>query len=363
MISIDQNTRRRTTRLGVTAFDEERACPGYVMFTPNFGPGEPRIIDLHGNIIHRWQMPHPPGFWGYVLPNGNLFYNCKVRDDSPVPFPTWAILKGGAMIETDWNGNILWEHHDNWHHHDGRRTETGGAIYLGLYRVPDEFAETVKGGIPMEEGIDMWADELVEVDAEGNRVWSWLAHEHMDVETEVLTFNHPRENWTHGNTIAPLPDDRVLVSFRSISTVCIIDKATGNIEWKMGGDVLAQQHDPSMLDNGNVLIFDNGTQRRDDAFAFSRVIEVDPSTSEIVWEYRDQPMLNFHSNIISGARRLPNGNTLITEGFFGRMFQVTPEGEVVWEYINPHFDTNPFFGEVNGIFRAEHYMPGEIPGL
>ena len=363
MTTIDQNTRRRTTRLGVTAFDEERACPGYVMFTPNFGPGEPRIIDLHGNIVHRWQIPHPPGFWGYVLPNGNLFYNCKIRDDSPVPFPTWAILRGGAMIETDWNGNILWEHHDNWHHHDGRRTESGGAIYLGLYRVPDDFAATVKGGIPVEEGIDMWADELVEVDADGNRVWSWLAHEHLDVETEVLTFNHPRENWTHGNTIAPLPDDRVLVSFRSISTVCIIDKATGNIEWKMGGDVLAQQHDPSMLDNGNVLIFDNGTQRRDDAFAFSRVIEVDPSTSEIVWEYRDQPMLNFHSNIISGARRLPNGNTLITEGFFGRIFQVTPEGEVVWEYINPYFDTNPFFGEVNGIFRAEHYMPSEIPGM
>ena len=113
--------------------------------------------------------------------------------------------------------------------------------------------------------------------------------------------------------------------------------------------MLPPQHDPSMLDNGNVLIFDNGTRRRDDAFAFSRVIDVDPSTSEIVWEYRDQPMLNFHSNIISGARRLPNGNTLITEGFFGRMFQVTPEGEVVWKYINPHIDTNPFFGEVNGI--------------
>ena len=112
-----------------------------------------------------------------------------------------AILKGGAMLEADWEGNILWRHRVQWHHHDGRRTESGGTIYLALYRVPDDFEETVKGGIPMEEGIDVWADELVEVDAEGNRVWSWLAHEHMDVETEVLTFNHPRENWTHGNTV------------------------------------------------------------------------------------------------------------------------------------------------------------------
>ena len=127
--------------------------------------------------------------------------------------------------------------------------------------------------------------------------------------------------------------------------------------------MLAQQHDPSMLDNGNVLIFDNGTHRRDNAFTYSRVIEVDPSTNEIVWEYQDRASLNFHSNIISGARRLQNGNTLITEGFFGRMFQVTPEGEVVWEYINPDFSADPGFGEVNAIFRAEHYMPGEIPQL
>lgn len=233
------------------------------------------------------------------------------------------------MLEADWQGNVVWEHKDMMHHSDARRTESGGALYLGLYRVPDDFAKTVKGGLPLEEGNDMWADEPVEVDAKGNRVWSWLAHEHLDVETEALIFNHPRENWTHGNTIAPLPNDRVLARFQSISTVYIIDKATGDVEWKLGGDVLAQQHDPCMLDNGNVLIFDNGTQRHNDAFFFARVIEVDPSMNEIVWEYRDRPMLNFHSNIISGARRLPNGNTLIVEGFFGRMFQVTTAGEVV----------------------------------
>ena len=363
LTTIDQQTRRRTTRLGLTALDEDRACPGYVLFTPNFGSGEPRLIDLRGNTVHRWQMPYPPGFWGYLLPNGNLFYGGKVTDDGPLPFPFWAILKGGAMLEADWQGNVLWEHKDPMHHHDARRTESGGAIYLGLYRVPTEFAAQVKGGIPVDGDEEMWADEIVEVDAAGNRVWSWRAHEHLDVETEILTFNDPRENWTHGNTIVPLPGDRVMVSFRSISTVGIIDKATGDFEWKLGGDVLAQQHDPSMLDNGNVLIFDNGTHRRDNAFTYSRVIEVDPSTNEIVWEYQDRPSLNFHSNIISGARRLPNGNTIITEGFFGRMFQVTPEGKVVWEYINPEFAVDPGFGEVNAVFRAEHYMPGEIPGL
>ena len=246
MTTIDQQTRRRTTRLGVTALDEDRACPGYVLFTPSFGSGEPRLIDLHGNVVHRWQMPYPAGVSGATCcPTGTCSTAAGFRTTLRLPFPTWAILKGGVMLEADWDGNIVWEHRDPMHHHDARRTESGGAIYLGLYRVPDEFAETVKGGLPLESGNDMWADELVEVDADGNQVWSWLAHEHMDVETEVLTFNHPRENWTHGNTIVPLPDDRVMVSFRSISTVGIIDKATGDFEWKLGGDVLAQQHDPS----------------------------------------------------------------------------------------------------------------------
>ena len=95
----------------------------------------------------------------------------------------------------------------------------------------------------------------------------------------------------------------------------------------------------------------------------SRVIEVDPRTNETVWEYRDTPPYNFFSPYISGARRLANGNTLITEGMFGRMFQVTPDGEVVWEYVNPRFHTAPNGAEVNQVFRATHYMPQEIPAL
>ncbi len=141
----------------------------------------------------------------------------------------------------------------------------------------------------------------------------------------MITFNDPRDEWSHANTIVPLDDDRIMVSFRNTSTVGIVDCATGNFSWKLGYDVLSQQHDPNMLENGNILIFDNGSHRKSDARTPSRVIEVDPATDEIVWEYRDQPAFNFFSPYISGARRLPNGNTLITEGNFGRLFQVTPK--------------------------------------
>ena len=81
-------------------------------------------------------------------------------------------------------------------------------------------------------------------------------------DRHVITFNDLRDEWSHGNTVVPLPDNRVMFSFRNISTVGIIDKASGNIEWQIGDETLAQQHDPSLLDNGNVLIYDNGSHSR-----------------------------------------------------------------------------------------------------
>ena len=84
----DQQTRRRSTSTGVTLHDPEKACPGYVLYTPMYGPGHVDLIDLKGDVVHRWEMPHPPGLYGYLLPNGNLFYLGKTsrRDLGPLPF-------------------------------------------------------------------------------------------------------------------------------------------------------------------------------------------------------------------------------------------------------------------------------------
>ncbi|MDE2842389.1 MAG: aryl-sulfate sulfotransferase, partial [Chloroflexota bacterium] len=127
--------------------------------------------------------------------------------------------------------------------------------------------------------------------------------------------------------------------------------------------VLAQQHDPNLLPNGNVLIYDNGSHRRNVGLPFSRVLEVNPDSNEIVWQYQDSPPYNFFSPYISGARRLPNGNTLITEGMFGRMFQVTAQGEVVWEYINPYFYEDAEGQVVNRVFRSTFCTPDQVPNL
>ena len=362
-MSVDQQTRRRITRTGLTALDEELACPGYTLYAPTYGNGQVFLLDLRGNEVHRWDMPYPPGLWGYLLSNGNLFYGGKAKDESWDRFDLWRRFKGGVMLEADWAGRVVWEHHDADHHHDARRTSSGGAIYLSVERLSTDVASQVRGGIPGSDADGMWADVIVEVDAAGNRVYEWHAAEHLDVSTDRITFNDPRHEWSHANTVVPLDDDRFLVSFRNISTVGIVDKKSGDFTWKLGYETLSQQHDPSLLSNGNVLIFDNGAHRKGWAMPASRVIEVDPRTNEIVWQYLDTPPYNFFSPYISGARRLPNGNTLITEGNFGRLFQVTPAGHIVWEYINPHFSEDPDVGENNSVFRASHYTAEELPLL
>ena len=95
-----------------------------------------------------------------------------------------------------------------------------------------------------------------------------------------------------------------------------------------------------------------------------RVIEVDPETNEITWEYRGEPAISFYSYNISSAERLPNGSTLICEGAPGRIFEVTPSQDIVWEYINPFFlrVNRPNRGNpsnyTNSVFRAHRYGPG-----
>ena len=361
---IDNQTRRRIARTGLTAYDPERACHGYTLFVPMTGGGEVILLGPDGEVAHTWNMPYPPGLYGYLLPNGNLFYGGKVADDA-----TWEIFsgfkrfKGGVMLEADWNGNILWEHRDEYHHHDARRTDSGGCLYMTVERMSNQHAAEVQGGRVGTDADGMWCDVLVEVDADGNRVWEWHAAQHLDATTDIITFNDSREEWSHGNTVVPLPGRRVMFSFRNISTVGIIDQDSDEIVWKVGYDTLAQQHDPSLLDNGNVLIYDNGSHRFSDPLPHSRVIEINPATNEIVWQYTDNPPFNFFSAYISGARRLPNGNTLITEGQFGRIFQVTPDGQIVWEYINPYFGENEAGHVVNSLFRATHYLPEDIRQL
>jgi hypothetical protein len=81
----------------------------------------------------------------------------------------------------------------------------------------------------------------------------------------------------------------------------------------------------------------------------SRVLEINPVTFEKVWEYviGGQESVSFFSHYVSSAQRLPNGNTMMTEGADGRLFEVTTGGDIVWEYVSPYFAQN---GTTNRVY-------------
>ena len=87
---------------------------------------------------------------------------------------------------------------------------------------------------------------------------------------------------------------------------------------------------------------------------------MNPVSDQITWEYQGNPAISFYSQAISSSERLPNGNTLICEGSPGRIFEVTLNKEIVWEYVNPFFvpgGGNDSPELINGVFRAHRYGP------
>ena len=363
---IEPNTiKRRGT--GLRAYDPNRAYRGFTLFAPsNVANKTVYLIDMEGNLVHTWEMPYPPGLYGYLTAAGTLFYNGRIPNSSHLgqsPF------KGGAALEVDWKGKVLWEVRQDDHHHDGLRLRNGNVLLICAKPIPDEIVRQVRGGLPGTEYDNgkMDADYLVEMTTAGKVVWEWRAWEHLDPIKDTITAPMDnRDEWTHANGVSEMPDGNLLLSFRNISTVIMIDRATGKVYWKLGAPPLSGQHAPVLLENGHLLLFDNGPHRLDTSLPFSRVLEINPKTKEIVWRYQEGIVTSFYSPRVSNAQRLPNGNTLIAEGVFGRLFEVTPDGSVVWEYVNPYFgpriadQANKPEVHVNQVFRAYRYSAAEI---
>jgi hypothetical protein len=344
-------------RTGLTLYKPEKAYHGYTLFSPTEGT-DAYLIDMKGNIVHRWRLQYRPGDYGYLLDNGNLLVSGRT-DKGPVTFGG----RSGVVMELDWEGNKVWEYVENSLHHDHCRLDNGNTMVLGWEAVPQEVAGRVRGGI-LDSGTErtLWSDYFKEISPAGQTVWEWHAYQNLDPELDAICPIHHRDEWTHTNTCEVLPDGNILTSFRILDTVGIIDKSSGKFTWKWGRGELGHQHDPNLLDNGNILIFDNGWHTVTAPSPGSRVIEVNHQTNQIEWEYKTQPPWLFFSSFISGAQRQPNGNTLICEGMTGRLFEVTREGEVVWEYVNPFYGQDERFGYVNRVFRTYRYGP-DFPGF
>src|SRR5260370_701633 len=136
---------RYTASLSVVGQSKEhgprRASPGFTLFAPVTGPGMVYLIDIQGNVSHTWKMPYPPGVYGYLTDRGTLFYNGKIPNDT---FIGKAPFMGGAAMEVDWNGKVLWEIKQPDHHHDGRLLRNGNVLLLCSTELPADIAKRVK---------------------------------------------------------------------------------------------------------------------------------------------------------------------------------------------------------------------------
>lgn len=355
-----EQTKLKRAGTGLRALDRERAYPGFTLFALyQSATTTVYLIDLEGTVVHTWDMPYPAQY-GRLTERGTLFYNGKTPG-VPGTFVADKPYKVGAVLEADWRGRVIWELQHPDHHHDAILLRNGNVLLLGLTKLPQELTSKIKGGMAgIEHDGTMYGDYLIEMTTSGHTVWTYPVWQHLDPETDRITaIQEPRDAWTNGNGLAELPNGDLVVSFRTISTVVIIERSTGEITWKLGAPPLCGQHAPTPLPNGNLLVFDNGPHRLDHPMPFSRVVEVELATKAIVWEYRERRESDFFSPRISNAQRLPNGNTLICEGDFGRLFEVTADGETVWEYVNPYFG-GPSQTPNNRIFRAYRYSAEEI---
>ncbi len=327
------------------------------------------LIDPSGALLHTWS--HSPSFrWEHVelLPQGDLI----VVGVDPHQWPDEREFvriadESRHLLRIDRRSEVLWKRQIT-AHHDAEIGPKGSLTTLTFERrdirrihpilpVRDDqiaFLDPRDGTLreqrgvlatvlahparfrlipvhPSELGGPPWIDLF-----HANSV-EWMRHDHLFGTDPLYASNY------------------LLLCFRHQSRVAIFDWEKNEVLWSWGAGTISGPHDAQLLDTGNILLFDNGLGRD-----YSRAIELDPRTDEIVWQYLSDPPTDFYTESKGSVQRLPNGNTLLAESDAGRAIEVTPTGEIVWEFFCPH-ESAP--GERAAIVRMRRIDPSRLDWL
>lgn len=341
------NAKTNIEETGVTQYDPESAFAGMNLYSSSTSP-EAYLIDMQGNVLHKWAKAMKEGNnWRQhveLCENGDLL----------------VIVRDRMLMCLDWNSNLKWKKKMRAHHDID--------IYeKHIYAIAREDKLVIWHGIP----VPILSDYIVVLSANDRKVIKKielydLVQDYfplrrimgiylgilrpmnlMEVLYRKIRFNYACKlglcfDIMHSNRIEVLDRDVEgfckkgdwLISIRELDFVGVLDPDQERFVWSWGPGELDSQHYPTLLDNDNVLIFDNGPER-----GFTRIIELNPVTKKIVWEYKSDPKETFYSRIRGCNQRLPNGNTLITESDKGHVFEVTKDGRIVWEFYNPTVST------------------------
>lgn len=337
---------------GVVFHDAERAWQGVNLYSSENEPGA-FLLDMQGNVqLELHDTRSEPRSWKLVKPGG--------------PETFLALAEDSAIVAVDARSRLLWQRRRTFHHDFDLATD-------GLLYVIDRRLRDVPQLAPRKPLRD---DHLVALDAAGEIVLDISSVDLLLAVPELLEIatdqRHPlfdREvDLFHTNTIWRIPRDverqgrtffvegDLLICWRNLNIIAVIDPTGPAVRWHWGDGEIEWPHNPTLLDDGNLLIFDNGSAR-----GWSRVIELDPASREIVWEYRGDPAESFFSSSRGSAQRLPNGNTLITDSMVGRVFEVTSGGEIVWEFFEPRTRRRWFRTQRATIYRMTRLPEWPLP--
>lgn len=330
---------------GVVRFDPERAYPGYNLIVSGHAP-EAFLTDMTGDVVHRWRHAAPSAYG--VRDERNFWRRVHLLEGGEL----LAIFDPHGIIKLDRRSNLLWATDgSNRIHHDLDVTEDGRIFTLGkrTRKIPE-----IHGEVAVVE------DLVVTFDGEGrvlDRFSIFEAFQRSPYAKEIEDYvrhtarlaaekGHKAIEDFHTNTIqvfdgslaeeSPLFDEgNMIFCSPHLNNVFIIDGDSHEVVWNWFGPWY-RIHEPQVTDRGTFLLFHNSGYKEEDRF--SQVLEYDLLSRREVWSYEGdpaRPATRFFSGTSSTVARLPNGNTIIVVTESGRVLEVTPAGEVVWEFYNP----------------------------
>ena len=329
---------RKETRAGVTVHLPAKAYQGLNLYTSAHAP-EAMLMDMEGRTVHTWRFRYQDAFgppkqgtlgptqraksrahwWRriHLYPNGDLL----------------AIFSGLGVVKIDKNSELLWANPLQAHH--DLEVRPNGDIYV-LTRAARVITRIHPSAPILEDFISVLGPDGVEKE----RISLLEAFENSRYRKLIFEGKRKEGDLFHTNTVAvldgrieatspPFAKGRILTSMNALGVVAVVDVPSRSIVWLRKTPPLGQ-HDPQILSNGNLLLFEN----HEDS-GHSRVVEIDPVDFAVRWSYGGSDEQPLYSKFLGAVQRLPNGNTLITESDAGRALEVTPKGEIVWQFHNP----------------------------
>ena len=349
---------------GVILRKDGCSCSGYFLLTYS-ALGRADLIDAKGRKVREWHGPKEVWERATFTSEGDLLVVGREKVGGS------KRKRRRILVRLTFGGERLWKRVLPVHHYAEEMPDGRIAVLTSRSReIPELFDDLTA----LDNGLAILSPDGQSIEQE-HSLYPMLSKRPDLVELQTFRDGGPkmRRDFLHANFFQWMPGGalaersplyaagNVLVTLRRQDTVAVFDLAREEVIWAWGPGEVVGIHEATVLDDGHILLFDNRgrTYQAEDGEGWSRVVELDPLTRKIVWEYRSDPPEDFYSHSRGTAARLDNGNTLISSSNQGRVFEVTPAGEIVWEYRTPHRD-----GEGHrAVLRAQRYPASFIDPL